>query len=373
MSFRSYAFTFFALACSSLFSVDLPSNSAVIEISWDYMLPDMAKKDSTHFNTYLSAYLQGIIDGEFPNSNVQVTVQNGQVILQNLNENGEKIIALTKNTLTQSPKARDEKNEVTGMWLPESTILYPTQLANPLRVCFEGGIRLRDDVAGQVCTPVTFGDQFPFYRWNNVQVGKYSGDLQLELEGAIYAIFNQTEYSSPLINADYYVALPLSFASGKWAHRARIYHISSHLGDEYLHRRHHKKRVNKSFEAIDLFTSYNITKQIRLYGGVGAVPHSDSEMHMKPLYAEYGLEVHVGRREWKDLYGTPYMAMHFENWQDVDYKINANYALGYEWGKLSGLGRKVRVSLEYHTGYSMIGQFSKHRSDYIQAMISWGF
>lgn len=258
-------------------------------------------------------------------------------------------------------------------WFPESELLFPTQLADPQRVCFAGGIRLRDRVAGQVCTPVTFGADLPVYRWHDCEIGNKKGDVQIGVEGAIFSIFNQTEYSSPLINADYYVAIPLSFASGRWAYRLRLYHISSHLGDEYMNRSCHKKRVNKSFEAIDLSTSYFLTKQIRLYGGVGIVPHSDSEMRLKKLYIQYGLEVHAGRREWKELYGTPYIAMHFENWQDCQYKIDANFAIGYEWGKLNGLGRKFRIALEYHNGTSCDGQFSRTPSDYIQARISWGF
>lgn len=374
MSFRAYALTFLMLASGPLLSdTSAPQNTA-IQISEDFQLPGVP--NDQQFNAYLSAYLQGILDNQFPENGTSVRVQEGQVILNNLPKDTtqKKIVALIQKIVSQnSPKEKTDDADVTGMWFPEATLLYPTMLADPLRVCFAGGIRLRDHVAGQVSTPVTFGDQFPLYRWNNVQVYKKKGDVQLGIEGAVFAIFNQTQYSSPLINADYYVALPLSFATKRWAHRLRIYHISSHLGDEYMNRKHHAKRVNKSFEAIDYFASYMITKDIRLYGGLGVVPHSDSEMHMKKLYAEYGLEVRAGRKEWKDLYGTPYLAMHFENWQDCDYKIDANFAIGYEWGKLNGLGRKFRVALEYHNGHCSEGQFSRSRSDYIQAMISWGF
>lgn len=272
-----------------------------------------------------------------------------------------------------SEQPHNKEETVHGTWFPESTLLFPTQLADPARVCFAGGIRLGDGIAGQVSTPVTFGDHLPLYRWNNIKLYNTTGDLQVGVEGAIFSIFNQTEYSSPLINSDYYVAIPLSFATGRWAHRLRIYHVSSHLGDEYMNRAHHKKRVNKSYEAIDLFTSYYLTKQIRLYAGLGAIPHSDSEMHLKKLYVQYGIEVHVAKKEWQELYGCPYIAMHFENWQDCQYKINANFAIGYEWGKLSGLGRKFRIALEYHSGTCCDGQFSRTASDYIQARFSWGF
>ena len=358
---------------SSCLFADDSSQSAVVEISRDYLPAQTMKQEGLSFDAYMVSYLQGLVNKEFPNSHVRIRVQNGLVIVKDLPEDSNqssKIIAYVRNTVS---KNSNEKIVRTGMWFPESTILYPTQVANPLQVAFSAGIRLRDRIAGQVCTPVTFGDQFPIYRWNNVELWGAHGDMQLEIEGAVFAICHQSRYSSPTVNAYYYIGLPVSYATGPWAHCLRLYHISSHLGDEYMESHKKVRRKNKSFEAIDLFTSYYFTHQIRLYGGVGVIPHSDSDMRIKPLYIQYGLEVRAGRREFKELYGTPYLAMHFENWQDCQYKIDATFAIGYEWGKISGLGRKLRVALEYHSGHSCEGQFSRMRSDYIQARVSFGF
>jgi hypothetical protein len=340
------------------------------------------------FPTYLEAYLQGAVDAKFSHSGVVVTVRNGSVLLSNISqdENIRKDIfnyvtaLVDESSKSKTPsfsRAADQASlkdaGSSGRWFPQSTILYPTQLANPLQVAFAGGFRARGSIAGSISTPVTFGDQFPLRRWSNVTIGKHTGDMQLEIEGAVFGIFNQAKYSSPLINADYYVGLPLTYAYDRWAHRLRIYHISSHLGDEYMDRKHHEKRVNKSFEAIDVFTSYYLTKQIRLYGGGGVIAHSDSEMKMKPLYAEYGLDVHAGRREWKDMYGTPYLSMHFRNCEDCHYKMDSNYVIGYEWGKINGLGQKFRISLGYHNGFCSDGQFSRRKSDYVQLKFAYGF
>lgn len=368
-----------------------------IEVPEDFSMQSADNHKSKRLNdrhdTYLEAYLQGCLDSKFPDSGVVVTVRNGDVLLSNLPKDTDRAARIE--SYVEMFVANSLNHDVTGlnvvrehavkggetlkhsghngMWLPQSTVLYPTQVANPRQVSFSGGIRLRDSVAGQVSTPVSFGDQFPLYRWSNVDIWSKKGDLQLEIEGAVFAIFNQTCDSSPLINADYYVAVPLTYAHDKWAHRVRLYHISSHLGDEYLKRCDHAKRLNKSYEAIDYFTAYDITKQIRVYGGPGVIVHSDSEMHLKPLYAQYGMEVRVGRYDWKQLYGTPYLAMHFENWQDNDWKVDATFALGYEWGKINGMGKKIRASVEYHSGYNDAGQFSRIRNDYIQFRLSYGF
>lgn len=363
-----------------------------IEVPEDFSMK-VADKESPSHDTYLEAYLQGCLDSKFPESGTVVTVRNGDVILSKLPEDkdrADRIEAYVQNFVANSLKhdvtglnvvreySANDKTALksawhNGMWLPQSTILYPAEVANPRQVSYSGGIRLRDSVTGHASTPVTFGDQFPLYRWSNIDVFSVKGDLQVEIEGAVFAVFDQTEYSSPLINADYYVAVPLTYAYDKWAHRLRLYHISSHLGDEYMCRKYHAKRLNKSFEALDYSAAYNITKNIRVYGTAGSIAHSDSEMHLKPLYVQYGMEVRVGRHEWKQLYGTPYLAMHFENWQDSEWKMDATFAVGYEWGKLNGLGKRIRVSCEYHSGYCEEGQFTRIRDDYLQFRLSYGF
>ncbi len=372
-------------------------NIVAIEVPEDFTIAateqEKQKGSYTVHDTYLEAYLQGCLDSKFPDSGVIVTVRNGDVLLSNLpkdQDRANRIETYVKkfvanslnhdvtglNVVQHNAQKEDEslkRSKCHGMWLPQSTILFPSEVANPRQVSFSGGVRFHDSVAGQVSTPVSFGDQFPLYRWANFDLFSWKGDLQLEIEGAVFAIFNQTEDSSPLINADYYVAIPVSYAYDKWAQRLRLYHISSHLGDEYMKRKHHAKRLNKSYEAVDYSLSYDITKQIRVYGTGGVIAHSDSEMHLKPLYTMCGMEVRVGRHEWKQLYGTPYLAMHFENWQDNDWKVDATFALGYEWGKINGMGKKIRVSCEYHNGFCDAGQFSRIRDDYLQFRISYGF
>ncbi len=399
----SYA-SLLLLITSTLVSGDVQEESqaplsklVAIEVPEDFSIAaneqEKEKGRYTVHDTYLEAYLQGCLDSKFPDSGVIVTVRNGDVLLSNLPKDEDranriesyvkKFVANSLNhdvtglNVVQHHAEKDseplKRSKCHGMWLPQSTILFPSEVANPRQVSFSGGIRLHDSVCGQTCTPVSFGDQFPLYRWANYDLWGTNGDLQLEIEGAVFAVFNQTEYSSPLMNADYYVAIPVSYAHDSFAHRLRLYHISSHLGDEYMKRKDHEKRLNKSYEAIDYSIAYDITKQIRVYATGGVIGHSDSEMHLKPLYTMCGMEVRVGRREWKQLYGTPFLAMHFENWQDNDWKVDATFALGYEWGKINGMGKKIRLSCEYHNGFCDAGQFSRIRDDYLQFRISYGF
>lgn len=372
-----------------ILAVELPEDLATIAPN----LKDDPGTPSLEHELYLKIYLQGCVDTKFPRSKVIVCVRNGDVLLTNLPgdltqakriQEYVKRVCLANSTttskaiiaLTAEEKETLKKSDVTGTWFPQSTVLFPAMVANPLQISFSVGKRFNDRVWGHDNSVVTFGDQFPIYRWSNVW--EWKGDLQLELEAGVFTIFNN-DNDVVLANADYYVGIPLSYAVDRWAFRSRIYHISAHLGDEYLikHRhkyfRHPKLRKNKSFEAVDFYTSYQLSDSVRLYGGIGSVVHSDSEMHMRPLYANYGFEMRILRHNFKQLYGQPFLAVDMQNWQENNFKFNANYALGYEWGKIYGIGRKLRLFFEYHEGYSCDGQFSRKRTDWLAIRLSYGF
>ena len=388
-----YIFTLCIFALTNLLYHKLSGSEeiAAIEFPEDFV----AVTPTQDFNAdsedkYLEAYVQGLIDSKYARYHVIATVRNGTVVLSNLPKDSikaNKIITFLKKftsvpgaakdteiTIAAVPEIQEKlatQNDHHGIWLPQSTVLFPTQVANPRQLCFSVGHRFNDICGGHNASAVTFGDQFPMYRWSNIW--KWKGDLQLELEAGVFAVFCHDTSSSPLQNADYYVGIPLTYATGPWAFRGRIYHISSHLGDEYMQQHPHCHRKNKSYEAVDFFTSYRLTKDITILGGPGVIVHSDSEMRLKPLYAEYGAEIRSFRHNFTQLYGQPFISMYFRNYQEENFRFDSTYAIGYEWGKIHGFGRKIRLFAEYHDGYSPDGQFSKYRTHYFALRLSYGF
>jgi hypothetical protein len=79
--------------------------------------------------------------------------------------------------------------------------------------------------------------------------------LQLSVEGALFAQFNLDSASHDLINADYTIGIPATYRHGDNSLRFRIYHQSSHLGDEFLQSINTPEQINLSYEAIDLIYS----------------------------------------------------------------------------------------------------------------------
>jgi len=262
-----------------------------------------------------------------------------------------------------------------GVWLPEDPVLFRPFMADPREIDYSVGWRFNDNALTKNIIAVSFGDTFAIYRWCNVW--PWNGDLQIELEGAVWATFDPMTFSAPLMNADYYVGVPITYAIDRWQFRLRGYHISSHIGDEFLLNHPGFHRRNASAEYADFFISHDYTEEIRFYGGLGYVLQQDEEFQTKRFYSAVGAELRllrIGFMDCKDmLYGCPIFGMHFRQNGEFRNHIDATYILGYEIGKLCGLYRKLRFFLEYHDGYSVEGQYFKIPTNYFSIRTSYGF
>jgi len=346
-------------------------------------------------DAYLEGYIQALVNSYYYEFDVLVYVENRDVYLYHLPKN-----ALIKNSIMNFVKdlpevisvtevekfpekklekvqKREVRPQVKGTWFPQQTVLYPPMIANPRATIYSAAYHIGDNVIGTKSIAVSLGDNFPIFRWRNVLPWK--GDLQIDIQAGIWSVFkmgcHQSGEISELANTDYLVGIPLSYAFDKWAFRFRVYHVSSHLGDEFMDHNRQVKRLNPSMEAIDLFASYQINVNLRVYAGFGWVFHSDKTYPINPpLYLEWGGEVRFFGRKffYHRLYGTPFSAVYIRNWQVNHWSLDGTYMVGYEFSKLQGVGRKMRLFINYHHGYSE-GQFFKQRTSYTGFGFSWGF
>ncbi len=132
---------------------------------------------------------------------------------------------------------------------------------------------------------VGFGETFGLYRFFGNREGN---GLQLSVEGALFAQFNLNTPSYDLINADYTIGIPVTYRHGNDSLRFRIYHQSSHLGDEFLQSVNPPERVNLSYEAVELIYSREWLGW-RVYGGGEYLIHKEPA-DLKPMSAHWGLE-----------------------------------------------------------------------------------
>lgn len=347
--------------------------------------------------SYMEGYIQALIDAHYFELNLVVYVDTDRVVyLFNLPkdytmkqsiiafvEDMPNVYAVREGQMNEAIKKKVEERQgairkISGVWFPESTVLFPPIIANPREPLYSVAYRWFDNVLANNVIAVSLGDIFPIFRWFGVLPWK--GDMQIDIGACVWADFDMNPPNTPngewaeLITTDYILSVPVSYAIGRWAYRFRIYHISSHLGDEFMVNNPEVARVNPSFEAIDFLTTYIFDKGIRLYAGPGIIINSDNSYPMKYWYAWFGFEWRFPglRYHYHGLYGGPFCAGDLQLWQVNNYRPSGTAQLGYEWSKLQGTGRKVRLFLEYHNGYSA-GQFFWENSQYLGIRASWGF
>ncbi len=207
---------------------------------------------------------------------------------------------------------------------------------------------------------VGIGDSFGVFRW---------GIMQLSVAGSVFSQFDLGAPSYDLINADYVVAVPVTFRYQGFSGRLRIYHQSSHLGDEFLLRAQ-PERENLSFESFELMLSQDLG-WLRLYAG-GERLLDPSPTDLSRWLAHGGLEM---RPEASLLEIDPLGSIRVIGAADVksseeqDWEPAVSIRGGLEGGRVESPGVPVdrwQLLVEYYDGPTPYGQF--FRSD----MSYWG-
>jgi len=217
---------------------------------------------------------------------------------------------------------------------------------------------------------VGFGDSFGLVRWPGC--GKTDA-WQFGISGAIFAQFNLDSDSMDLINADYIIGLPISYRNGPWSARARIFHQSSHLGDEFLllpQRPELKQtRINLSFETIELLGGWE-WEGIRLTAGPSYILHTDTPLK------RYSVQGGIDYLSTKPVYKAtvrPFASVLCNAWEETDWNPDVNVKAGINIRSPYSEKRAIQFFGEYFHGNLPFGQFYKLRAEYYGAGINVSF
>jgi len=263
--------------------------------------------------------------------------------------------------------------EAEGMVLfPQDQIFCPL-LADPKEprtfVSFlRGTFRSLDDPAGKGTNigSVGLGDTFGLLRWGGPSQGE---GVQLDVMGSIFAQFDLGTESNDLINADYIVGVPLTFRRSGFSTRVRLYHQSSHLGDEYLLRGEAIERENLSFESVDFLLSQEMGP-LRVYAGGERVFRREPDTVAAKLF-HGGAELRTGRAGPFQMVG----GVDLKTTEQHDWSTAISGRVGLEWvrsGPSDHPGRLVTLMLEMYQGPSPYGQFFQDDISYVGVGLHFG-
>lgn len=242
--------------------------------------------------------------------------------------------------------------------------LFLTLMADQRWAHFSASYRnyQRNKTDGRNIACVSFGETIPFYR---CYFGQSTTQWESGLHAGVFSDFNMDAPSAELLNADYIGSIYTSVRSGQFSAFSRIYHQSSHLGDEFLLRKITTKfeRVNLSYEGVDLKLSYELSFGVRLYGGGGGLIRKEPS-DLKVWSSQYGVEF---RSPWRIESASirPIIGVDCKNYEENQWNMDVSIKAGAEFEKLQVLGRKLQILVEYFKGYTPVGQFYKDKVEYI--------
>jgi hypothetical protein len=199
---------------------------------------------------------------------------------------------------------------------------------------------------------VGLGDSFGIFR---IAGQEPPNGLQLDLEGGVFSQFNLDEPSFDLINADYLVGFPVTYRFEGFSTRLRLYHQSSHLGDEFILSRN-PERENFSFEALELITSQE-AGWLRAYAG--------GELFFRRIPVVVASRLIHGGLELRPTTGMIRLvaALDVKVIEQVDWKVAWSARSGIEMARVPSPGHPARVvSLlaSYYDGPAPYGQFYRN-------------
>lgn len=336
-------------------------------------------------DSYLEGYAAGLLSKDFPVDFSGIKVRRGvmKVPVGGLSPNDRtrvlQILATIPGVFEVRPVERTPAPVIEGsaaqdglrMTSLASTAIFETGslpaghlfkplLADPRWAHFSATFRnyVGDELDGNNNASVSFGETLPFYRGN---VGATAVQWEIGLQAGVFSEFNLDARSSDLINSDFIASMYSSFRAGSGSAFLRIYHQSSHLGDEFLLQTD-LERVNLSYEGADIRFSWEAPHGLRFYAGGGGIFHKEPSS-VGTWSGQYGFEF---RSPWRfeSVALRPIAGVDVQLREQNDWNEDVVVKAGLQLDNVVTYGRTLQFLVEYSSGHSPAGQFFESNVDY---------
>lgn len=238
-------------------------------------------------------------------------------------------------------------NDVWGWKLLPQAILYRAYLAGVKESRFGSAwVHTRDQ--GWLWD-IALGGRVGILRYGNLGETNPEG-YQLDIEGAGLPRLDLEE-EHDLVSADFRFGIPFTYRQGPWQAKLAYYHLSSHLGDEYMIKNPSYVRYNYSRDVAVLGLGYFVTDELRLYGEAGWAFACDVG---EPWEFQFGFDYAPAYAT--GLRGAPFVAANGHLREEVEFGGNLVFQAGWAW-RGGGPGRLFRLGFEYFNGKSRQFEF----------------
>lgn len=261
-------------------------------------------------------------------------------------------------SVTSEPAMATPKRE----FLPKGHLFDPIVL-DPLEAQTYGSVLPLYYMDGEKykgsIVPFAFGFAKPFYR-RTTEPGRAE---EWVLDLASYTQFEAfhddklNKARRQIMNTDYKISIIYNVRRGLNNYRFRVYHISSHLGDDYIYRNQITAPTPNSvnYEQLDATYSRNVNNW-RLYGGAGITLRKAEER--KLLSAQLGAFYKKPSEKATRLVG----GVDIKFWQQTNFRPGIHAGVGFELGRTQN---NLTFLLEGYSGFRPYSQYENQQTAWL--------
>ena len=209
-----------------------------------------------------------------------------------------------------------------------------------------------EDVTG-VYIPVNLALHQSLIRW---KIDSTQG-FEFGLQAAAFTQFEISHvgdgtYLGGMVNVDYRATGFINYYKNRWSYRLRLFHISSHLADDYIFRNDITSITPNTlnYEQIDLTTSFD-QGPLRFYGGIGYI-FTPNSIRAR-FSSQFGFQYRQANRD--ENFIRLLFGLDVKIFEENNYRPNYRGGIGVEMGQ----PRKPHIALLFdiyngHLPYSTL-------------------
>ena len=240
----------------------------------------------------------------------------------------------------------DSESDVWHWQLLPAGNAYPSYLAGVQEPRMQ--TNLTWDASGKWYWEPALGGRIALMRYGNHDIFRPQG-FELVAEGAAIGRLDLAE-NVDLTAVDFRGGLYGAYALGNHVTKFGYYHMSAHLGDEFLLKNPGFPRLNWARDVLILGHSIYLREDLRVYGEVGWAFYTDVSEEWE---FQFGIEYAPVYPT--SFHGAPFAALNVHLREEVNFGGNLTAQAGWAWRSPATAGL-FRLGLQYYNGES--SQFS---------------
>ena len=238
----------------------------------------------------------------------------------------------------------DPADDVFTWQLLPAGLLYRSYLAGEKESRL--GTAVLHNRGGDTFQESTLGARIGLLRYGTVGAVSPQG-FQIDIEAGAFLRQNWSE-NLDVDAVDFRVGVPLTWRRGQWDFKAGAYHLSSHVGDEFLLRNPGFRRRNFLRDTLLVGAAWHATPDWLLYGEAGYAVNTDGGS--QPWEFQFGVEYSPARDN--GFHGTPFFAVNVHLREEFNFGGGLNVLFGWQW-RTCCFGHRLRIGGQYYTGKSL--------------------